>query len=41
VQALLDCWLSRTRDLAAAKAFFRQVIESTGCRPEHDQPPCG
>jgi hypothetical protein len=30
-----DCWLSRTRDLAAAEAFFRRTIASTGCRPEH------
>src|SRR5207253_5735209 len=30
---VLDCWLSRTRDLAAALAFFRR--SSTGCMPEH------
>jgi transposase-like protein len=29
---VLNCWLSRTRDLAAAKAFFRR---STGCTPQH------
>ena len=32
---VLDCWLSRTRDLAAALAFFRRTINSTGCTPEH------
>ena len=32
---VLDCWLSRTRDLAAALAFFRRTISSTGCRPEY------
>src|ERR671937_225208 len=32
---VLDCWLSRTRDLAAAEAFFRRAISSTGCTPEH------
>src|SRR5438874_1551349 len=32
---VLDCWLSRTRDLAAAEAFFRHTIRSTGCTPEH------
>ena len=32
---VLDCWLSRTRDLAAALAFFRRTIGSTGCTPEH------
>ena len=32
---VLDCWLSRTRDLAAATAFFRRTISSTGCIPEH------
>ena len=32
---MLDCWLSRTRDLAAAEAFFRRTIGSTGCTPEH------
>ena len=31
----LDCWLSRTRALAAAEAFFRRTISSTGCTPEH------
>src|SRR5207244_2710727 len=31
----LDCWLSRTRDLAAAEAFFRRTIRSTGCTSEH------
>jgi transposase-like protein len=31
---VLDCWLSRTRDLAAAEAFFRRTINSTGCMPE-------
>ena len=31
---VLDCWLSRTRDLAAAEAFFRRTISSTGCTPE-------
>jgi putative transposase len=25
---VLDCWLSRTRDLPAAKAFFRRTINS-------------
>ena len=28
-------WLSRTRDLAAAEAFFRRTVSSTGCTPEH------
>ena len=32
---MLDCWLSRTRDLVAAEAFFRRTISSTGCMPEH------
>ena len=32
---VLDCWLSRTRDLAAAEAFFRRTIGSTECTPEH------
>jgi transposase-like protein len=32
---VLDCWLSRTRDLAAAEAFFRRTISPTGCMPEH------
>jgi transposase-like protein len=32
---VLDCWLSRTRDLAAAEAFFQRAIGSTGCTPEH------
>src|SRR5712691_9940502 len=32
---VLDCWLSATRDLAAAEAFFRRTIASTGCTPEH------
>jgi transposase-like protein len=32
---VLDCWLSRTRDLAAAEAFFRRTINSTGRMPEH------
>ena len=32
---VLDCWLSRTRDLAAALAFFRRTISSTGCTPEY------
>jgi transposase-like protein len=32
---VLDCWLSRTRDLAAAEAFFRRTISSTRCTPEH------
>src|SRR5438128_2428104 len=32
---VLDCWLSPTRDLAAAPAFFRRTIGSTGCTPEH------
>jgi transposase-like protein len=32
---VLDCWLSATRDLPAAEAFFRRTIASTGCVPEH------
>jgi len=32
---VLDCWLSRTRDLAAALAFFRGTISSTGCTLEY------
>jgi putative transposase len=32
---VLDCWLSQTRDLVAAEAFFRRTISSTGCTPEH------
>ena len=32
---VLDCWLSRTRDLAAAEAFFRHTISSVGYAPEH------
>jgi hypothetical protein len=32
---VLDCWLSRARDLAAAEAFFRRTLSSTGCLPEH------
>ena len=32
---VLDCWLSQTRDLAAAEAFFRRTIAATGCTPEH------
>ena len=32
---VLDCWLSATRDLAAAESFFRRTINSTGCVPEH------
>src|SRR5207302_10852361 len=32
---VLDCWLSRTRDLAAAEAFFRRTINSTGWVPGH------
>src|SRR5258708_9935089 len=32
---VLDCWLSATRDLPAAEAFFRRTITSTGCVPEH------
>jgi IS6 family transposase len=31
---VLDCWLSGTRDLPAAEAFFRRTIASTGRRPE-------
>jgi transposase-like protein len=39
---VLDCWLSRTRDLAASEAFFRRTMNSTGCMPEHvdtEKPP--
>jgi transposase-like protein len=34
---MVKCWtrLSATRDLAAAEAFFRRTIGSTGCVPEH------
>src|SRR5258707_3286514 len=32
---VLDCWLSATRDVPAAEAFFRRTIASTGCVPEH------
>jgi putative transposase len=32
---VLDCWLSRTRDLPAALTFFRHTTSSTGCKPEH------
>src|ERR687884_619576 len=32
---VLDCWRSRTRDLAAAEAVCRRTISSTGCTPEH------
>jgi transposase-like protein len=32
---VLDCWLSATRDLPAAEAFFGRSITSTGCVPEH------
>src|SRR6266851_2962256 len=32
---VLDCWLSATRDLPAAEAFFRRTIESTRCTPDH------
>jgi len=32
---VLDCWLSATRDLPAAEAFFRRTIGSTGCVPKH------
>ena len=31
---LVDTMLSATRDLAAAKAFFRQAIETVGHKPE-------
>ena len=34
---VLDCWLSATRDLPAAEAFFRRTIGSTGCVPRHVQ----
>src|SRR5216683_3903800 len=30
---VLDCWLSRTSDLAAAETFFRRTINSTGAGP--------
>src|SRR5205085_6027539 len=30
---VLDCWLSATRDLPAAEAFFRRPIASTRCTP--------
>jgi transposase-like protein len=30
---VLDRWLSRTRDPAAAGAFFRRTISSTECLP--------
>jgi transposase-like protein len=29
-EQVLDCWLSRARDVAAAEAFFRCTISSTG-----------
>jgi transposase-like protein len=32
---VLDCRLSRTRDLTAAEAFFRRTITTTGCTPDH------
>jgi transposase, IS6 family len=32
---VLDCWLSATRDLPAAEAFFRTAIASTRWVPEH------
>ena len=32
---VLDCWLSATRDLSAAEAFFRRTIGSTECTPVH------
>src|SRR5260221_868009 len=32
---VLDCWLSRTRALAAALAFLRRTIGSTGCTAKH------
>src|SRR4030088_1666642 len=35
---LLDCWLSRTRDLAAAEAFFRRTIGSPAGTPPHVVP---
>src|SRR4029077_1014283 len=31
---LVDTMLSPTRDLAAAKAFFRQAVETVGHKPE-------
>ena len=30
---VLDCWLSRTRDLVAAEGFFCRTINATGCMP--------
>jgi IS6 family transposase len=32
---VLDCWLSATRDLPAAEAFFRRALTSTACVPAH------
>jgi DDE domain len=32
---VLDRWLSQTPDLAAALAFFRRTISSTGCTPQY------
>ncbi len=32
---VLDCWLSATRDLPVAEAFFRRTIGSTQCTPVH------
>jgi transposase-like protein len=32
---VLDCWLSATRDVSAAEAFFRRTVASTGCVPDH------
>jgi transposase-like protein len=32
---VLECWLSRTRDLAAAEVVFHGPISSTACVPEH------
>src|SRR5216684_3004096 len=32
---VLDCWLSATRDLPVAEAFFRRTIGSTECTPVH------
>ena len=31
---LVNCMLSTTRDMAAAKQFFQQATEVTGCTPE-------
>jgi transposase-like protein len=31
---LIDCRLSQKRDRQAAKAFFRQALKSTGCKPQ-------